>query len=83
MPADHPAETAPRPMYSIVVPVFNSEQIVAQTIERVVQTFTEAELAFELILVNDGSSDESWEVISQVAQQYEKCNEVDLQLAIC
>lgn len=68
MPADHSAETAPGPLYSIVVPVFNSEQIVGRTIERVIETFTEAGLAFELILVNDGSSDGSWEVISQVAR---------------
>lgn len=54
--------------YSIVIPVYNSEQIVATTIERVVQTFTAAGLDFELICVNDGSPDGSWRVIAELAE---------------
>ncbi|MGI9157917.1 MAG: glycosyltransferase family 2 protein [Marmoricola sp.] len=54
--------------YSIVIPVYNSEQIVATTIDRVVQTFTAAGLDFELICVNDGSPDDSWRVISERAE---------------
>jgi polyisoprenyl-phosphate glycosyltransferase len=53
--------------YSIVIPVFNSEPIVGDTIDRVISTFTEAGLRYELILVNDGSSDHSWQVISERA----------------
>jgi glycosyltransferase involved in cell wall biosynthesis len=53
--------------YSIVIPVFNSEPIVGDTIDRVVETFTGAGLRYELILVNDGSSDRSWQVISERA----------------
>ncbi|WP_432477313.1 glycosyltransferase family 2 protein [Nocardioides sp. GXQ0305] len=53
--------------YSIVIPVYNSAEIVGETVDRVVRTFTEAGLEFQLVLVNDGSSDRSWEVISQRA----------------
>ena len=53
--------------YSVVIPVFNSEGIVGETVDRVVDTFTSAGLRFELILVNDGSSDGSWDVISERA----------------
>ncbi|MEJ7796179.1 MAG: glycosyltransferase family 2 protein [Nocardioides sp.] len=53
--------------YSIVIPVFNSEAIVGDTIDRVVEVFTGAGLSFELILVNDGSTDDSWGVISERA----------------
>jgi cellulose synthase/poly-beta-1,6-N-acetylglucosamine synthase-like glycosyltransferase len=53
--------------YSIVIPVFNSVPIVGDTIDRVVETFTGAGLRYELILVNDGSSDRSWQVISERA----------------
>jgi glycosyltransferase involved in cell wall biosynthesis len=53
--------------YTIVIPVFNSEPIVGDTIDRVVETFTSAGLRYELILVNDGSSDGSWQVISERA----------------
>jgi polyisoprenyl-phosphate glycosyltransferase len=61
-------EAEPGPLYSLVIPVFNSEQIVGETIGRVVETFTRAGLRFELILVNDGSSDHSWQVISEHAR---------------
>ncbi len=54
--------------YSIVIPVYNSEQVVGTTIDRVVETFTEAGLDFELICVNDGSPDDSWRVISERAE---------------
>ena len=39
--------------YSIVIPVFNSEPIVGNTIDQVVDVFTQAGLRYELILVND------------------------------
>ena len=42
--------------YSIVIPVYNSEEIVGETVDRVVQTFTEAGLRHQVILVNDGQA---------------------------
>jgi polyisoprenyl-phosphate glycosyltransferase len=54
--------------YSVVIPVFNSEQLVGTTIERVVQVFTDEGLDHEIILVNDGSSDRSWDVIAEKAR---------------
>jgi glycosyltransferase involved in cell wall biosynthesis len=69
-------EAAPEPpvldrstfTYSVVIPVFNSEALVGTTVERVVETFREAGLQYQLILVNDGSSDRSWQVISEKAR---------------
>jgi glycosyltransferase involved in cell wall biosynthesis len=54
--------------YSVVIPVYNSEALVGTTIDRVVETFREAGLRFEVVLVNDGSSDRSWDVISEKAR---------------
>jgi polyisoprenyl-phosphate glycosyltransferase len=54
--------------YSIVIPVYNSEAIVGATIDQVVEVFEAAGLSYELILVNDGSPDRSWEVISKRAR---------------
>jgi glycosyltransferase involved in cell wall biosynthesis len=53
--------------YSVVIPVFNSEPIVGETIDRVVQFFEGAGLKFELVLVNDGSRDGSWNILKQRA----------------
>ena len=53
--------------YSVVISVFNSEAIVGDTIDGVVQFFDDANLKFELVLVNDGSKDDSWEIVKQRA----------------
>ena len=54
--------------YSIVVPVFNSVGVVETTIDRIVDVFEGAGLRYELILVNDGSRDGSWDVIAARAR---------------
>ena len=64
--------------YSIVIPVYNSAEIVGETVDRVVQTFTEAGLRFQLVLVNDGSTDHSWEVISERARTVPEVVALDL-----
>jgi len=50
--------------YSVVVPVFNSVSIVGDTVDRIVAVFEDAGLSYQLILVNDGSRDGSWDVIA-------------------
>ncbi|MPZ53281.1 MAG: glycosyltransferase, partial [Acidimicrobiia bacterium] len=64
--------------YSIVIPVFNSERLVGDTVDEVVRVFTEAGLEHEVILVNDGSSDGSWEVIAEKARTLPKVIALDL-----
>ncbi len=64
--------------YSIVVPVYNSEQLVGRTVDRIVEVFEEAGLDFEVILVNDGSRDGSWEVIAARARSHPHLIALDL-----
>lgn len=52
----------------MVVPVYNSAAIVGTTVDRIVETFEGAGLSYELILVNDGSRDGSWDVIADKAR---------------
>jgi polyisoprenyl-phosphate glycosyltransferase len=54
--------------FSLVVPVFNSAGVVERTIDRIVEVFEGAGLSYELILVNDGSKDGSWEIIAEQAR---------------
>ena len=53
--------------YSVVIPVYNSEKVVAETVARTRAFFEGAKLDFEIILVNDASPDGSWRVISELA----------------
>lgn len=64
--------------YSVVIPVFNSDTVVGETINRTVAFFRNDALDFEIILVNDGSSDMSWGVIQQKAREYSEVVAVDL-----
>lgn len=54
--------------YSIVVPVFNSAGVVGQTVDRIVEVFEDAHLSYQVVLVNDGSRDGSWDVIASRAR---------------
>ena len=51
------------PKYSVVIPVYNSADIVAETVDRVAGFFNDSGLNYEMILVNDGSGDNSWDII--------------------
>lgn len=55
---------------SIVVPVFNSEATLRALIERLEPVLAAGNWPAEVILVNDGSRDSSWQVIGELARQY-------------
>lgn len=58
--------------YSVVIPVYNSEGIVGKTIDRVISFFEGMKWEFQLILVNDNSPDNSWNIISERARNDER-----------
>ena len=64
--------------YSVVVPVFNSQDIIAQTVARIHTFFSQRAIIFEIILVNDGSSDNSWQVIAQLAKKHSEVIAINL-----
>ena len=55
---------------SVVVPVYNSESILPTLIERLEPVLGAACYRYEVLLVNDGSRDGSWEVIQELAARY-------------
>ena len=55
---------------SVVVPVYNSEASLGLLVERLEPVLTAHAASFEVILVNDGSRDRSWDVIGQLTQRY-------------
>lgn len=64
--------------YSVVIPVYNSAAIVAETVLRVREFFLRGAHRFEVILVNDGSQDASWAVISGLARKYPEVTAINL-----
>jgi glycosyltransferase involved in cell wall biosynthesis len=53
--------TAPR--VSVVIPVFNEEQVLPELHDRIVSTLSQVDGGFEVIYVDDGSTDSSAELI--------------------
>jgi len=64
--------------YSVVIPVFNSETIIGETIHRTVAFFKDRNLSYELILVNDCSRDRSWEVVQSKVREHDHLIAIDL-----
>ncbi len=56
-----------KPIYSVVAPVYNEEGILVKFYERVADTMNNLGEVWELILVNDASSDGSLDVIRDIA----------------
>jgi len=63
---------------SVVIPVYNSEQILPQLIERLEKVLPSLTDTFEVILVNDGSRDESWNMISDLSQKHDWVRGINL-----
>jgi len=57
------------PRYSIVAPIFNEEGNIALLLERIGKVMESTGETWELILVNDGSTDRSAEMIDEAAQR--------------
>jgi len=56
---------------SIVVPVYNGEATLDELTTRIKTVLAPVVEHFEIILVNDGSKDSSWEVITRLSEQNE------------
>jgi glycosyltransferase involved in cell wall biosynthesis len=55
---------------SILIPIYNSSEILPSLIERLKPIAMSFKVPCELILVNDGSSDGSWNIIRDLAAKY-------------
>ena len=54
---------------SVVVPVYRSEAILPELVQRLEKVLSRIASAYELVLVNDSSPDQSWEVICHLAER--------------
>jgi undecaprenyl-phosphate 4-deoxy-4-formamido-L-arabinose transferase len=64
------SEPTPAPEISVVIPVFNEEDNLQELGERLIRTLTAMDRSFEIIFVDDGSTDRSWQLITGLNEQY-------------
>ncbi len=55
---------------SVVCPYYNEAQIIGSTVKIIYEELLKFDNEFELILVNDGSTDDSFEIVKQVTRDF-------------
>jgi undecaprenyl-phosphate 4-deoxy-4-formamido-L-arabinose transferase len=63
---------------SVVIPVYNSEAILRPLTDRLAPVLREIASDYELILVNDGSRDGSWSVVSELCAAHRWIRAIDM-----
>lgn len=63
-------EPTPAPEISVVIPVFNEEDNLRELGERLIRTLTGMGRPYEIIFVDDGSTDGSWEILRDLNGLY-------------
>lgn len=66
------------PTLSVVVPVYNSQGTLVELVNRLQAVLLSCTAAFEIILVNDGSRDKSWQVVGDLVAQFDFVRGLDL-----
>ena len=56
------------PMYSVVIPVYNEEEVIKVSYERLSAVMKLTKESYELLFVNDGSHDNSIKILTQIAR---------------
>jgi glycosyltransferase involved in cell wall biosynthesis len=73
----HELEIIQQMKYSIVVPVYKSESFVENTVVEIMRAITHFGIDAEIILVNDGSPDNSWGVIRRLADEHQNIKAIN------
>ncbi len=64
-------------MLSVIIPCFNEELVVNETYKRLKAVMQQTEMDYELLFVNDGSCDKTFELLRQMAQEDDKVKVVN------
>lgn len=63
--------------YSIVVPVFNEEQSIPLFYERIIPVMDKTNESYEIIFVNDGSRDNTYNILTSIASKDKRVKVID------
>jgi glycosyltransferase involved in cell wall biosynthesis len=58
-----------RPELSLVIPCYNEEDVIRNTVLRLVETFKEKEVNLQLVLVDNGSVDRTGQIIDEIIKE--------------
>ena len=66
-------------LYSIVIPAYNESKNIPGTISRLAPLLRDEGIPFQLIIVNDHSTDDTGEIVSQLRSEYPEIKPIDNQ----
>jgi undecaprenyl-phosphate 4-deoxy-4-formamido-L-arabinose transferase len=61
---------APEPYLSVIIPVYNEEENLKELGDRLLRTLSTMGRSFEIIFVDDGSNDNSWQLLSDLNREH-------------
>ena len=66
-PPQPPPHAPPLTLLSVVIPARDEEGCVAGTVQSLHQTLHDADVPHEIVVVDDGSTDRTWEILTELA----------------
>ncbi|MGB5306918.1 MAG: glycosyltransferase family 2 protein [Gammaproteobacteria bacterium] len=58
------------PELSVVIPVYNARQTLEELVRRLLEVLNTTGKSFEIVMVNDGSQDDSWQMLCNLQKQH-------------
>jgi dolichyl-phosphate beta-glucosyltransferase len=68
-PQSSPRPQTTEPRYSIVVPAYNERARIGKTLEQIIEHLREEKWSAEIVVVDDGSRDDTFQVVSDFSSQ--------------
>ena len=65
-------------MVSVVIPCYNEEKNINRTLDEILNVLNGQSYSFEIVAVNDGSKDNTWNVIKDYAAKNDKVKGINL-----
>lgn len=56
------------PVLSIIIPIYNEECIIRKTYETVTKVLKPLDVSYEIIIIDDGSSDKTFEILAEISK---------------
>ena len=64
---------------SIVIPLYNEEESLAELLAWIEQVMDQNKLSYEVVMVDDGSKDKSWQVVNDLKKKYPEIKGIKFQ----
>ncbi len=56
---------------SVVIPLFNEEESLPELTDWIIRVMNQNKFSYEIIMIDDGSNDTSWQVINQLSKKFD------------